>query len=147
MDQTPPIPPPPETSLFEMDIDQFGQNHLNTISKWGKFLAITFLIILIVGILMLATQYNLIIDGAAKMMKMDNQAGSLVIIAIVVGMALVFSVLFFLLRGCTLIKQGLLSQNSDRIADGFKALKVVFTISVVASILAILSSLYSIIAI
>ena len=143
MDQTPPVPPPPETSLFEMDLDNLGQNHLNTISKWGKFISITLLIIVAIVVLLLATQYDRIIAWFSNLMALDNKAAGILIGAMVVFMGTALVVLFFLLRGCSQIKQGLLARNSDRIADGFKSLKVVFTIGIIISALTILSTLYS----
>ena len=58
--------PSPGTSLFEMDIDEIGQGHLNTIAKWGKFVAITLLIIIGLSILLLATQYNKVANNIAE---------------------------------------------------------------------------------
>jgi hypothetical protein len=59
---------------------------------------------------------------------------------IIIGL-LCITWLIYLLRACTLIKQGLLSQNSDRIAEGFKALKTVFSIGIIFSVLSILTTL------
>jgi hypothetical protein len=145
MDQTPPVPPPPGTSLFEMDIDALGQSHLNTISKWGKFISITLLIIVLLGILGLATQYDKIINQIGDLMSFDNKTAGILLAIVIVFIGLILLLLFFLLRACTLIRQGLVAQNSDRIADGFKALKVVFTISIIFSTLTILSTVYTLI--
>jgi hypothetical protein len=145
MDQTPPVPPPPETSLFEMDIDAAGQNHLNTISKWGKFISITSLILIALFILLMAIQYQQIIDRIGDLIALDNKAAGILLAVIIIFIGLILVVLFFLLRGCTLIRQGLVTQNSDRIADGFRALKVVFTIGLIVSCLTIVSTIYTII--
>jgi hypothetical protein len=145
MDQTPPVPPPPGTSLFEMDIDALGQSHLNTISKWGKFVSITLLIIVLLGILGLATQYDKIIDQIGDLRAFDNTTAGILLAVVIVFIGVLLLVLFFLLRACILIKQGLVAQNSDRIADGFKALKVVFIISIIFSALTILSSIFNLI--
>jgi hypothetical protein len=137
MEQNPPVPPP-GTSLFEMDLDASGQNHLNTISKWGKFIAITGLIIVALALLGLATQYQVIADRIGGLFSFNNDVAGILIAVLVIFGGLIIILFIFLLRACTLIKQGLVSQNSDRIADGFKALKVVFTISIIFSSLTIL---------
>ncbi len=145
MEQQPPAPPPPENSLFEMELDAGAQNRLNTISKWGKFIAITGLILVIVVVIALASQYEAVINKVGELMALDNKTVSiiLVILAVIGGLCLI--ALYFLLRACILIRQGLLAQNIDRIAEGFKAMKVVFTISIIFSSLTILSSLFSMI--
>ena len=145
MDQTPPVPPPPGTSLFETDLDAVGQNHLNTISKWGKFISVTLLILIGLFILLMAIQYQKIIDRIGELMAFDNKTAGILLAVIIIFIGLVLVVLFFLLRACSLIKQGLVAQNSDRIADGFRALKVVFTIGIIVSCLTILSTIYTLI--
>ena len=145
MDQTPPVPPPPGTSLFEMDIDPIGQNHLNTISKWGKFISVTSLILLVLVIALMAFNYQEISNRIGELFAFDTQTAGILLAVIIIFMGLILVVLFFLLRGCSLIKQGLIAQNNDRIADGFRALKVVFTIGLVISCLTLVSAIYTLI--
>ena len=145
MDQTPPVPPPPGTSLFEMDIDPIGQNHLNTISKWGKFISVTSLILLGLVIALMAFNYQEISNRIGELFAFDTQTAGILLAVIIIFMGLILVVLFFLLRGCSLIKQGLIAQNNDRIADGFRALKVVFTIGLVISCLTLVSAIYTLI--
>ena len=145
MDQTPPVPPPPGTSLFEMDIDPIGQNHLNTISKWGKFISVTSLILLGLVIALMAFNYQEISNRIGELFAFDTQTAGILLAVIIIFMGLILVVLFFMLRGCALIKQGLIAQNNDRIADGFRALKVVFTIGLVISCLTIVSAIYTLI--
>jgi hypothetical protein len=124
-----------------MDIDAAGQNHLNTISKWGKFIAITGLILIGLVVLLLAIEYNEIINRLGDLMSIDTKAAGVLIAIVGIFLGLFIIMLVYLLRACVLIKQGLISQNSDRIAEGFKAMKAVFTISIIFSSLAILSSI------
>ena len=145
MDQTPPIPPPPDASLFEMDIDAVGQNHLNSVTKWGKFISVTLLIIVALGVLGLATQYQKIIDQIGSLMAFDNKAAGILLAIVIIFIGVILVLLFFLLRACSLIRQGIVSQNSDRIAEGFKALKVVFTLGIIFSSLSILSTIYTLV--
>jgi hypothetical protein len=142
MEQMPPVPPQ-GTSLFEMDIDATGQNHLKNISGWGKFIAITALVIIGLAILGLATRYQEISEQIGKLFAFDNSAASLLIVILVVILGLAVLLFVFLLRGCVLIRQGLVSQNSDRIGDGFRALKSAFTIGIIFSALNILGVILS----
>jgi hypothetical protein len=144
MEQTPPVPTE-GTSLFEMELDALGQNHLKNISGWGKFIAITGLIIVGLCIILLAISHKEIGEEMGKLFALDNTAAGVLIaiLAVFGGMALLL--LIFLLKACVLIKQGLVSQNSDRIAEGFKALKIVFTISVIFSAISILLVIFNLI--
>ena len=145
MEQTPPVPPPPGTSLFEMDIDAVGQNHLRSVSKWGKFISITLLIIVALGVIGLATQYDQIIRQIGDLMAFDNKTAGILLAFVILFIGLILFFLFYLLRACSLIKQGLVAQNSDRIAEGFKAMKVVFTMGIIFSTLSILSTIYALV--
>lgn len=133
------------TSLFEMQADSVTQSHLNSISKWGKFIAVTFLIVLVLMALVFFIARNEIIDAVTKVMNLDNNlAGALI------GVMVLFSVLFiawivFLLRAATMIKQGLLSSNSDRLAEGFTALRIYFALSATISIVSIALNLIGLI--
>jgi len=141
-EQQPPVLPQ-GTSLFEMDIDAAGQNHLNSISKWGKFIAITLLVIVALGVIGLAAQYQQFINRIGDLMAFDKSAAGIILAIVIVFIGIILVFLFFLLRACTLIKQGLVTQNSDRIADGFKAMKVVFTLGIIFSSLSILSTIFT----
>jgi hypothetical protein len=144
MEQSPPVPPQ-GSSLFEMDLDAAAQNHLNTISKWGKFIAITVLIIIALGLLGLATQYERIMERVKDFIALDDRLTGILIAIVLVFAGLAVTSLIYLLRACILIRQGLVTQNTDRIGDGFKAFKVVFIISIIFSSLAILSAIFSMI--
>jgi hypothetical protein len=135
--------PSPGTSLFEMDIDEIGQSHLNNISKWGKFVAVTLLIITGLGSLLLATQFNKVAANIAELFSFDyNQAGIVLAVCFIFA-ALALLCLVLLLRACILIKRGIIAKDIDRIAEGFKALKGVFTISIIFSSLSILGAITS----
>lgn len=144
MEQTPPVPPQ-GTSLFEMEIDAVGQSRLNTISGWGKFIAITGLVIIAICLLGLAVSYQEIAEQIGKMFAFDNNAAGILIAILVVIGGLGLLLLISLLRACILIKRGLISQNTDHIADGFKSMKTVFTIGIIFSVLNILGVIFSLI--
>lgn len=141
------MPPVPlqETSLFELEIDALGQSHLNNVSKWGKFIAITGLVIVALAALLLAAQYREIAERIGRLVAFDSSTAGLLIAVLVIFGGIALLLLVFLLKACVLIKQGLLLQDSDRIADGFKALKVVFTISIIYSSLTILGVIISLV--
>ncbi|HLG38295.1 MAG TPA: hypothetical protein VI461_01465 [Chitinophagaceae bacterium] len=142
MNQQPP-PPPQGASLFEMDMDAEAQNHLKNISRWGKFIGITLLILVALSLFGLASSYEQIIDRVRNLMDFNDKAAGILIGVLAFIGVLCIIWLIYLLRACSLIKQGLISQNSDRIAEGFKYMKTIFVISIIFSALSILSTLFS----
>ncbi len=135
--------PNQSSSLFEMQADGLAQSRLNSISKWSKFIAIVVLIMVIITAIFLFVAKDQIIEAFSSMVALDNRATGVLIGIIVVVMGLVIIWLVALFRAATFIKQGLLSKNSDRLAEGFKAMRIFFAISVVFSVLSILGTLTS----
>ena len=132
-------------SLFEMQADSTTQGHLGSISKWGKFISITGIASVALLLLVIAATGQQVIDYISAVMSLDDKlAGILIALLVIIG-GLFLAWLFFLLRACILIKQGLVSRDSERLADGFKALKIFFIISMVFSILFILGTVSSVV--
>lgn len=132
-----------DTLLFEMDIDGAAQQRLNTISKWTKFIGITVLVALILVVVAMALLFNEFIGQVSALLALDNQAMGIIIAALVVAAALCLIWIIYMLRASSFIKQGLITQSSDRIAEGFKSFKVVFVVSIIFSALGILFTLLS----
>lgn len=135
--------PNQDSSLFEMDIDSVAQQRLNTISKWTKFIGITVLVALILIVVAMASLFNDLIGQISALLALHNQAMSIIIAALAVVGALCLIWIIYLLRASSFIKQGLVTQNSDRISEGFKSYKVVFVISIIFSVFGILFTLLS----
>lgn len=133
------------TSLFEMQADGATHTHLGSISKWGKFIAITWLVFAGLFLLAAASKGQEILDQLKTILAFDNKlAGVLIAVLVVVGL-LCLLWLFFLLRACILIRQALTTNDSDQLANGFRAFKNFFIISIIFSILSILTSITSMI--
>ena len=129
------------TSLFEMQADSLTQSRLNSISKWGKFISISALIMVALCTLVFFVARDEIMAAVTKVIDLDNSLAGALIAIVALFAALFIAWFFFLLRASTLIKQGLLSRNSDLLAEGFKAMRSYFVLSMVISILSILGTL------
>jgi hypothetical protein len=128
-------------SLFGMQADSLMQSRLDSISKWGKFISITALVIVILMGLVFFVARDQIIEGVTGVLDLDkNLAGALIAIIAVLSL-LGIAWIIFLLRACIFIKQGLLSRNSDRLAEGFKAMRIFFVLSMIISLLSILGTI------
>jgi hypothetical protein len=129
------------TSLFEMQADSLTQSRLNSISKWGKFISISVLIMVTLCTLVFFVARDEIMAAVTKVIDLDNSLAGALIAIVALFAALFVAWFFFLLRASTLIKQGLLANNSDKLAEGFKAMRIFFGLSIVISILSILGTL------
>lgn len=136
-------------SLFDVEIDTYAQNHLNTISRWGKFIAVTGFIVLGLCILLIITLGQRIILALRQLFgDLGTDSGDVssilwvLVAVIIVYIALYAAWCYFLLRASTLFKKGLITRNSNDISEGFSALKNLFVVSIVVALLSILSTLY-----
>lgn len=129
------------TSLFGMEADALMQTRLNSISKWGKFIAVTGLIIVTLCVLAFAALGQRVFDEMVRLMGLNTGIAGVLIAMFVLLMALIIAWFVFLLRASSLIKQGLLSRNNEQLAEGFKSLRIYFVLSIVISVLSILGTI------
>jgi hypothetical protein len=132
-------------SLFDMQADGLAQNRLNTISKWSKFIAIVALVMIICTALFLFVARDQIMAAIGPLLAFDSNATGAMLGIAVAAIAFFVIWIVFLLRAAIFIKQGLLSRNSDRIADGFRSFRVFFILSTIYSVLSILGTLTTLI--
>lgn len=129
------------TSLFGMQVDSLAQSRLNSISNWAKFIAVTGLIITGLAALLLFIARERLVDMMGSLFTIDSTGVGVIIGIFAVFCIFIILLLVFLLRGATLIKRGVLSKNSDTVAEGFNALKVYFILTMVMLILSLLGNL------
>jgi hypothetical protein len=128
-------------SLFGMEVDSLGQSRLNSIGAWGRFIAVTALVMSGLAALLLFIARDRIMDVFSQLTSMES-TGAGIIIGVIAFFCIYFVLLFiFLLRGSILIRRGVLAKNSDTVAEGFKALKVFFILIMVILLLGILGNL------
>jgi len=134
--------PNQEQSLFDTSMDHVTQEHLQSVSKWTRFISITafvalglVLIIMLVAGSQLTSQLSSL-PGFGGM----EMAGAMIAIVIVV-LLIVGLWVYFLFKASNLLNNGLQNRDSAMLAEGFRAMKTYFIISFVLSILSLLSSL------
>ena len=133
-----------EHSLFEMNMDSTTQSHIQSISKWTKFISITGFIVAGICLLLFAAYGENMIESFSILLRFGSTQEVSLLIAIVI-IALVISAcwLYFLFRASALLKQGMVSRNSNQLAEGFNAMRIYFILSFTISILGILNTLQS----
>ncbi|MEI9944829.1 MAG: hypothetical protein WDN26_11475 [Chitinophagaceae bacterium] len=95
--QHPPPPPPLGTSIFEMQMDATSQNHLDTISKWSKFIAITGFICMGLVVLLMAIGGEEMLDRISVLLAIEGGTEFmwLIIGLIAIGLVFVFFMALF----------------------------------------------------
>lgn len=142
------------TSLFEMEIDTYAQNHIYTISRWGKFIAITGFIVLGIILLLMVFIGQQFILSFSELMPGNlaeegvNTSEMQTILWLLVAGVIIYWLLYcfwcyFLLRASTLFRKGLITKNVADITNGFSSLRSFFVISIVIAFLTTLMSIYS----
>ena len=131
-----------ESSLFEMNMDASAQSYLLSVSKWTKFISIVGFITCALVLILFAAYGQNIIQAFSVLISLGSADRAGILIAIVVVAAvLVFLWLFFLIKSSNLLKRGLDTKNTALIADGFKAMRIYFSLSIVINLLNIISTL------
>jgi hypothetical protein len=134
--------PNQEQSLFDTNMDHVTQDHLQSISKWTRFLSITGFVglgLVLLVLLIAGTQLTSVFSRAYSL----DTAGLAGVIIIVVIVCLVIAGfwIYFLFKASNLLSSGLQNRDSAMLADGFRAMKIYFIFSFVFSILGILTTL------
>jgi hypothetical protein len=134
--------PNQDQSLFDTNMDHVTQDHLQSISKWTRFLSITGFVALGIILLILLIAGTQLTSVFSKAYSLDA-AGLAGMIIIVVIICLVIAALwvYFLFKASNLLSSGLQNRDSAMLADGFRAMKTYFIFSFVFSILGILTTL------
>jgi hypothetical protein len=134
--------PNQDQSLFDTNMDHVTQDHLQSISKWTRFLSITGFVALGIILLVLLIAGTQLTSVFSKAYSLDA-AGLAGVIIIVVIICLVIGALwvYFLFKASNLLSSGLQNRDSAMLADGFRAMRTYFIFSFVFSILGILTTL------
>ena len=134
------------SSLFEMQMDTQSQSHLQSISKWTRFISVTGFVVGGLMVLLIAAVGERMLDALTALTSLGQQnvAGAILAIVVIV-FVLLAAWLFFLFKASSFLKKGLQSRNNNELAEGFKALKNYFTLSALMSVLSILGTLFGMI--
>jgi len=130
------------SSLFEMDIDSTDQAYLLSVSKWTRMIAITGFVVCGLMLLLLAAFGSRIATLIASLsgLGQGNLAGVLIAVIIVV-FAYAAIWLYFLFKSSNLLKKGLQNRNTIDLAEGFKAMRIYFVLSMIISTISILGTI------
>lgn len=130
------------SSLFEMELDQSGQANILAVSKWTRFISIVGIVCIALVLIALAANGQEILVGLGALYSFEDSDVAVTLLVLVLLVIAFFCVwVFFLLKASNLLKKGILGKNATDIAEGFRAMKTFFILSVIISIFSILSTI------
>jgi nitric oxide reductase large subunit len=135
--------PNQEQSLFDSNMDHVTQEHLQSVSKWTRFISITGFIglgLILIILLIAGSQVAGQLSSLSGLNGFDMAGAGVIIAIIVVAILIMVLWVYFLFKASNLLSNGLQSRDSAMIADGFRAMKIYFIISFVLSVLSLLSA-------
>ncbi|MBN8782048.1 MAG: hypothetical protein ABS85_09765 [Sphingobacteriales bacterium SCN 48-20] len=131
-------------SLFDVQLDPVAQQHIAAIVQWSRIIA--FLVLGMLGIAALivvaghgAASQETIIPGLSA-----SEGWGMVITVVLLAVLIMGVWLYFLLRGARFLKDGLAASDSNALANGFRFMRIFFSISITLGVLSIIGSIINI---
>jgi len=132
------------SSLFEMELDQSGQANILAVSKWTRFISIVGIVCIALVLIAFAASGQEILANLGYLYSFGDSDMAVTLLVLVLLVIAFFCVwVFFLLKASNLLKKGILGKNATDIAEGFRAMKIFFILSVIISVVSILSTILS----
>ena len=132
-----------QNSIFELEVDNETRNSLYETAKWAKFLAIVATVCLAVFVLLfiifgtrIGAAVSTLIPGGDAL-----NAGAMIIIFVLIIVAILGALTYFLMKASSGIKLGIDTNNQEALNNGLNALRIYFIIYGILAILGTLSSL------
>jgi hypothetical protein len=118
-------------NLFSLSIDPVTKSYLTDIYKWTKFLAITGMVVLILGLIAVIIGTTVSADvftsrSADTVTEMTPAVRATMAIVSVIAIAVAFFPLYFLLQFSNKMKRALVSNNQEELNESFARLKTYF---------------------
>jgi cytochrome bd-type quinol oxidase subunit 2 len=134
-----------QQDLFDIKVTGEAERELNETSRWSKLMGILIFTICGIALLFLLLAGGKISEGMSAEMPGENSGAMLVgiLVAVVIMIAIVSVIMYFLLRAANRIKAGLQQKNQAMFNGGLNDMKIYFTIYGIFSILGLLLNLTS----
>lgn len=132
--------------ILGLQVDQTASKSLSDAARWAKFLSVTgFVFMGIMLILCLAMQSQIAAALSRVIPGFTNvESFGVLITAVIVGVGIVYVLMYFLFRGSALIKKGIEAKNQEMFNRGLASLKAYFTMYGILAIVGLISNLVSV---
>jgi len=117
-------------NLFSLSIDPVTKSYLTDVYKWTKFLAITGMVVLLLGLVAVILGTTISTDvfrtQSAEAAEISSTVRATMAVTSVIVIAIAFFPLYFLLQFSNKMKRALVSNNQDELNESFARLKTYF---------------------
>ena len=134
-----------QNSIFELEVDNETRTSLYETAKWTKFLGIVATVCLAIFILLfiifgtrIGAAVSTLIPGGDTL-----NAGAMIIVVVLIFVAILGALTYFLMKASSGIKLGLDTNNQEALNNGLNSMRIYFLIY---GILTILSTFFSLLA-
>jgi len=136
-----------QDSFLQMNLDYDGGNILRETARWSRFLSIVGIIGLSICLLVFVLAGSAIVAAFSRLAPgiegLENVGGAILIIAVLIGVAILGFAVYMLYRFSVLTRKGIEHQDQAVFAEGMKCLKIYFLVSGILAVLSLLSNLSS----
>ena len=118
-------------NLFSLSIDPVTKSYLTDVYKWTKFLAITGMVVLLLGLVAVILGTTISTDvfstqAGTESAEISSTVRASMAISSVIVVAIAFFPLYFLLQFSNKMKRALVSNNQEELNESFARLKTYF---------------------
>ncbi len=131
-------------SLFEFEVDQPTSIETAEMARWAKMFGILVLIMIGIGVLAVAAGWGQIQNQFAAYPEADTSATmTIVLVAGILVCAVVAIMMFFLVRGASRVKSGVLAKDQQAFNSGLGDIKVFFIFYGIIALIGLMGNLTS----
>lgn len=132
-------------SLLELHVDQTASKSLSDAARWAKFLSVTGLVCMGLMLIFAMAMQSQIASALSQVIPGFSNLDSLgvLITIVIVAVAIVCLLLYFLFRGAVLIKRGIETKSQETFNSGLALFKAYFTMYGILAILGLITNLVS----
>ncbi len=133
-------------SILELQVDQTASKNLLDAARWAKFLSVTGFVCMALMLIFVLTMQTQIAGALSQVIPGFSNLDSIgvLITIVVIAVAIVCLLLYFLFRGSVLIKKGIETKSQETFNSGLASFKALFTMYGIIAIVGLITNLVSI---
>ena len=137
-----------DDSFLQMHLDYDGGHILTEAVRWSRFLAIVYIIGILICLLILALAGSFLLAAVSKLVPgLDALVGlgsAIVIVFVLLIFAIFGFAVYMLFQFSVLTRRAVEQQNQTMLAEGMRCLKIYFLVNGIFAILGLLGNLLTI---
>lgn len=133
-------------SILELQVDQTASKNLSDAARWAKFFSVAGLVCLGLMLTFLVAMRSQLANALSQVVPGFSNLNDVRVLLtmIIIVVAILCLLLYFLFRGSTLIKRGIETKSQEVFNSGLASLKAYFTMYGILAIIVFITNLVSI---